>query len=73
MAINPIDQEKCIACSICVISCPCDIIRCDKETKKAQAVYPEDCMCCAACEDDCPVGAIYVSPEKNDPLMVSFR
>jgi NADPH-dependent glutamate synthase beta subunit-like oxidoreductase len=35
--------------------------------------YVDDCMCCDSCEYDCPVDAIYVSPEKYAPLMVSFR
>lgn len=73
MAITPIDREKCVGCGRCVLACPVDIIRMDKEAKKAVARFPEDCMCCAACEDECPAGAIYVSPEKHDPLMVSWR
>jgi len=74
MAINPIKQDKCIGCARCVLVCPCDVIRMtDAEKPVAQARYPEDCMCCACCEDDCPADAIYVSPEKYDPLMVSWR
>jgi NAD-dependent dihydropyrimidine dehydrogenase PreA subunit len=48
-----------------------DVIRLDQG--KAQVRYVEECMCCAACEDMCPAGAIYVSPEKENPLMVSWR
>lgn len=69
--INPIDHEKCIGCGHCVVACPVDVIR--MQDGQAVAKYPEDCMCCACCEDDCPVGAIFVSPEKHDPLMVSWR
>lgn len=48
-----------------------DVIR--LKENKAEVQYGEDCMCCAACEDVCPCGAIYVSPEKENPLMVSWR
>jgi NAD-dependent dihydropyrimidine dehydrogenase PreA subunit len=48
-----------------------DVIR--MEQGKAAVRYEEECMCCAACEDMCPTGAIYVSPEKENPLMVSWR
>ena len=71
--IKPIDTEKCTGCGHCVFACPVDVIRLDVAEKKAVAKYPEDCMCCACCEDDCPAGAIFVSPEQNDPLMVSWR
>ena len=71
MAIRPIDQKKCVGCGLCVKACPMDVIRLNE--KKAAARYVEECMCCAACEDVCPTGAIYVSPEKHDPLMVSWR
>jgi NAD-dependent dihydropyrimidine dehydrogenase PreA subunit len=49
-----------------------DVIRMDEESKKAIIKYPEECMCCDYCELDCPVDAIYVSPEKYAPLMVSW-
>lgn len=71
MAIQPINSEKCVGCGLCVKACPMDVIRLNE--KKAIARYVEECMCCAACEDVCSTGAIYVSPEKHDPLMVSWR
>ena len=49
-----------------------DVIRMDEKAKKAVIKYPEDCMCCYYCELDCPQNAIYVSPEKYEPLMVSW-
>lgn len=71
MAIQPIKEELCIGCGLCVKACSMDVIR--LSGKKAGVRYVEDCMCCAACEDVCPNGAIYVSPEKENPLMVSWR
>jgi NAD-dependent dihydropyrimidine dehydrogenase PreA subunit len=73
MAIQLINDEKCVGCKLCVYACPVDVIRMDADTEKAVALYPEDCMCCALCEDACWVGAISVSSEKSDPLMVSWR
>lgn len=71
MAIQPIQTEQCTGCGRCVRACPMDVIR--LRAAKAQVQYVEECMCCAACEDVCPAGAIYVSPEKEVPLMVSWR
>ena len=72
MAIERIDKELCIGCGTCVNSCPVDVIRLDKVRRKAFIAYPQECMCCVSCELDCPVGAIYVSPDKHDPLLVSW-
>ena len=72
MSIERIDYELCIGCGECVNSCPMDVIRMDEKGEKAVIKYVEDCMCCDACELDCPAEAIYVSPEKYDPIMVSW-
>ena len=72
MSIERINHELCTWRGTCVNSCPMDVIRMDEEGKRAIIKYPEECMCCDACEFDCPVDAIYVSPEKFEPLMVSW-
>ncbi len=72
MAIQSIDQEKCIGCGICVQACNCDVIRLDKETHKAVIRYQQDCCVCMYCEEDCPEHAIFVSPEKTRPVMVAW-
>ena len=72
MSLERIDPELCNGCGICVDSCPMDVIRMDKKSKKAIIQYPEDCMLCGGCAVDCPEKAIYVSPDKISPLIVSW-
>lgn len=72
MSIERIDVELCTGCGVCMKTCPMDVIRMDEERDKAIAKYVEECMCCDACAFDCPEGAIHVSPEKYQPLMVSW-
>jgi len=72
MSIERIDSELCNGCGICVKSCPVDVIRMDRESKKAVIQYPEDCMLCGFCAQDCPQNAIYISPTKNSPFIVSW-
>ena len=50
-----------------------EALRCMGCGSKAFIRYLEDCQCCVACENDCPHEAIYVSPEKSDPLAVCWR
>jgi NAD-dependent dihydropyrimidine dehydrogenase PreA subunit len=49
-----------------------DVIRMDTVNEKAVIKYPEECMVCLFCERDCPEEAIYVSPEKTVPILLSF-
>ena len=72
MSIEQIDSDVCTGCGICVDSCPMDVIRMDEKNKKAVIKYPEDCMLCLYCERDCLEHAIYVSPEKVSPILLSW-
>ena len=72
MAIERIDSESCTGCGICVNSCQMDVIRMDEETQKAVIRYPDDCMLCLFCERDCPEGAVYVSPVRTTPIVLSW-
>ncbi|MBR3400905.1 MAG: ferredoxin family protein [Parasporobacterium sp.] len=72
MAIEKIDEGKCIGCGICVDSCPVDVIRLDETTGKAIIAYIEECTLCAICEQDCPQHAIYVGPGKEGPMITHW-
>jgi len=72
MAIERINPDLCNGCRLCINSCPMDVIRLDEESNKAVSKYPEDCMCCYICELECPEDAIYVSPVRHVPLLVSW-
>ena len=49
MAIQSVDQVRCVGCGNCVENCPMDVFRLDEDTGKAQVVYPEDCAMCFIC------------------------
>jgi len=72
MTIEKIDYDLCTGCGICFQTCPMDVIRIDETSKKPVIKYIDDCMCCDFCEEHCPQHAIYVSPEKHAPLMLSW-
>ena len=72
MTIERIDRDLCTGCGMCVDSCPMDVIRMNEKIKKAEIKYPDDCMLCLYCEFDCPVQAIYVSPEKKAPIILTW-
>ena len=59
-----IDRKKCVACMICIDSCP---VACLETTYTPETVdtkiYPRlsderGCIACRFCAEDCPVGAI---------------
>lgn len=65
MAIEPIDYGKCNSCGECVLSCPTDVIRMDKDTKRPAIRYPDDCMGCGLCMIHCSGKAIKVNQKKD--------
>lgn len=72
MAIQSINTHLCIGCGRCRDICPVDVIRIDTKIHRATIVYGEDCMMCQLCVVECPQDAITVTPEKRDPLPVSW-
>lgn len=59
MVIKKVDPFMCTGCTICVASCPADVLR--MRRGKALIAYPENCTGCFICEEDCPRFAIDVS------------
>ena len=50
-----IHADECIACGVCVDSCPAGVL----ELQDVATVADEDsCVACGACQDACPAGAI---------------
>jgi len=72
MSIERIDVDLCNGCGLCVESCPMDVIRMDEKGEKAVIRYPADCMLCLYCERVCAQNAIYVSPVKLVPPILSW-
>lgn len=71
MSIETIDREKCTGCGTCVKACSQDVIRMGADGKPV-IKYVEDCIVCLYCEEDCPVGAVFVSPVKMAPILLSW-
>ena len=72
MAIEKIDTALCSGCGVCVLSCPMDVFRLDKQNKVSIIKYPEDCMLCGWCVVECPEDAIILTPKKVAELTVSW-
>lgn len=49
-----------------------EVMRCTTCGSRAVIQYPEECMVCEGCVIDCPENAIYVSPEKLIPPLLSW-
>ena len=68
MPVEPIDENLCNGCKLCVDVCPMDVLRFDEVKNKAYVKYQQDCMVCLICELRCPTNAIYVSPKMGTPV-----
>ena len=72
MAIQSVDQVRCVGCGNCVENCPMDVFRLDEDTGKAQVVYPEDCAMCFICEESCDENAIILTLEVAEKMVFPF-
>lgn len=55
MAHPIIDADECIACGVCVDSCPSGVLELEDVATVADG---DACVACGACLDACPAGAI---------------
>lgn len=72
MAIERIDQERCIGCGQCFEACYAGVIRMDEVGGKARATYPEDCALCCWCVALCPQDAVVLTAAKTSPVFTSW-
>jgi uncharacterized Fe-S center protein len=55
--MHRIDQEKCIACGLCVKNCPLTAIT-DREKSEPPSIQEDLCVDCNVCTRVCPVDAV---------------
>lgn len=72
MAIEKINQEKCIGCGKCAKVCLADVIRFDSAKRKAYVKYPGECMVCLWCVYECSAKAIILTDGKLKPMFRSW-
>ena len=70
MSITRIDG--CIGCGTCVATCPMDVLRINKKTKKSEIKYGQDCQNCHLCQMYCPVDAITVTDTRTIPAITAW-
>ncbi|QJC37055.1 NADH-quinone oxidoreductase subunit NuoI [Enterobacteriaceae endosymbiont of Donacia vulgaris] len=64
------NNERCVACNLCAVSCPVSCITLKKGINKDGRSYPKffrinlsRCIFCGFCEESCPTGAIQLIPD----------
>ena len=64
-----VDEEKCVACGICVEECPVDAITMENQTAR---IDMEECIKCGHCHEVCPQEAVRHDKERI-PREVKFN
>lgn len=57
-----IRPENCVGCRMCVVDCPADALRLEKDSKTQFRLYHfhDKCTYCGQCEQSCRFDAIYM-------------
>ena len=56
-----VDEEKCVACGVCVEECPVDAIEIEDETAR---IDMDECIKCGKCHEVCPEKAVRHDSER---------
>ena len=56
-----VDEEKCVACGVCVEECPVNAITMENQTAR---INMEECIKCGLCHEVCPEGAVRHAKER---------
>lgn len=69
-----INEEKCIGCGLCFLTCGKGVYRFDWERKKSTVIHPESCVVgCQTCANLCPAEAISFADEGDTTRKKSQR
>ncbi len=67
---DPDGEERCVACNLCAVACPCDCIALqqviDEDGRKRADFFRINfsrCILCGFCEEACPTFAIQLTPD----------
>lgn len=71
MTIRGFTREGCVACGVCDMICPNDVIRTDG-TGYPYIAYPQDCTGCRLCQERCAFEVIDVKPGSNLKFSTDF-
>lgn len=63
-----IHAENCVGCGLCVLDCPADALRLNKQSKEAFQLlhFRANCTYCGQCEQSCRFNAIYLENQLVD-------
>lgn len=70
--LKSLDENVCSGCQICVDVCAEDVLRFDKDRRKAYIAYPSDCLGCGACAWFCPQKCIEVTTDRGRPEFMAY-